>query len=202
MLKNPNNRLYAIVDATDEKAVGALKAALMPYEPKYREGKTVVIGGFNDVLFVEFCKREGPIFDIMKNLANSYNFYPFYVIEEGKSKHPKKDKFGNSIQYFVVEAAIADFAIPTQGFDEWLKEFRAVAKAIHHDDSVFLKLHGYLRKEDGTVHVLLANTESVNRQAKADGVKLGEKGWKEAVLKMASLLKIEMEFKKIRYKYL
>ena len=77
-----------------------------------------------------------------------------------------------------------------------------MAKAIHHDDSVFLKLHGYLRKEDGTVHVLLANTESVNRQAKADGVKLGEKGWKEAVLKMASLLKIEMEFKKIRYKYL
>ena len=202
MQKNEKSRVYAIVDASDERAVQALKIALCPYFPKYRKGKTVVIGGVTEVLFVEFRKREEPIFDIMKNLADRYNFYPFYVVEEHKENAPKKDKYGNKLQYFVVDAAMADVKVPAESFDEWLAAFRAEAKKIHRENSVFLKMHVYYREEDGSAHVLLGNTENTNRQAPKEEVILGENGWKEAVEKMAEALGMEMTFKKIRYKYL
>ena len=200
MEKKTKKRLYAIVDATDVCAVNVLKGVLSPYSPKYREGKTVVVGGFNKVLFVEFSKREGPIFDIMKNLANTYKFYPFYVIEEHKSTQPKRDKYENALNYHIVEAALAD--VKVEDFDGWLDNTRAVAKAIYLDDSVFLKLHAYYRKEDGTAHVILANTENTTRQAPSEQVVLGENGWKEAVQKLASLMNFDVEFKKVRYKNL
>lgn len=202
MEKNPNCRLYAIVDASSENSISVLQGALRSYNPKYRRGKTMVIGGFNDILFVEFQKREGPMFDIMKNLANTYKYYPFYVVEEGKSKQPKRDKFENAMQYHVVEAALADVKMPTKYFNDWLADVRAIAKAIYLDDSVYLKMHAYPREEDDTVHILLANTENTNRHAPDEEVVLGEEGWKEAVQKLASRMGFEVEFKMIRYKYL
>ncbi|MBE6448197.1 MAG: hypothetical protein E7018_02735 [Alphaproteobacteria bacterium] len=202
MLKNPDNRLYAIIDATDLDAIETVKSALKPFEPKYRVGKTVVVGGFNDVMFVEIRKREGPIFEILKNLAETHHFYPFYVVEEGKNLLPKADKYGAGFHYHVVEAAMADISVCRNGFFPWLQEFRAVAKAIYLDDSIFLKLHAYVREEDDRVHVLMANTENTRRHLPEDKVTLGEKGWHDAVLKLARLMSIEVEFKDILYKYL
>ncbi len=202
MQKKDNVRLYAIVDASDTAAVATLKAVLTPYSPKYRDGKTVVIGGVEHVLFVEFRKREGPMFDIMKSLADRYKLYPFYVIEEDKDLQPKSDKYGNDCKYFVVDAAVMDFPAPAEGFGTWQEKFRAVAKEIYRDDSVFLKVHAYYRRENGTIHAIIGNTENTKRQAPEDKVKLGEKGWRDAVCKMAEALGIEPKFKKVRYKNL
>lgn len=200
MLKNPKNRLYAIVDASDNASVEVLKSVLAPFEPKYREGKTLTISGVQDVLFVEFRKREGPMFDIMKNLAARCSLYPFYVVEENKGHHPK-DKYGNACEYYIVDAAILDFPMPENGLDAWIEEIRAKAKEIYRNNSVFLKFHVYGRGEDGTVHVLCGNTENTNRHALGE-VKLGEKGWKDCVRKVAEDLGLPLEFKTIRYKNL
>ena len=200
MLKNPKNRLYAIVDASDKTAVAVLKSVLAPFAPKYREGKTLTIGGVEDVLFVEFRKREGPMFDIMKNLATSRSLYPFYVVEENKDYHPKRDKYGNACAYFIVEAAIMDCQIPKEGLDVWIENVRAKAKEVYRNNSVFLKFHVYVREEDGTLHVLCGNTENTNRHAQK--VELGEEGWKEAVRKVTEELGISVEFRQIRYKNL
>lgn len=202
MQKKDNARLYAIVDASDSESVQELKAALAAYSPKYRKGKMLVIGGAENVLFVEIRKREGPIFDIMKHLAEKRCFYPFYVIEENKDKQPKADKFGNGCRYFVVDCAVMDFPVPEEGFEAWQQKFRAVAKEIYRDDSVFLKVHAYLRKEDGTIHAICGNTENTNRRAPEEEVCLGEEGWKEAVCKMAEMLGIPVKFKEVRYKNL
>lgn len=201
MLKNPKNRLYAIVDAADNASVASLKCALAPFEPKYREGKTLTISGVQKVLFVELRKREGPIFDIMNSMATSYNLYPFYVVEENKGHRPKGDKYGNACEYFVVDAAIFDFPMPENGVDALIEDIRAKAKEIYRNDSVFLKFHVYGRGEDGTVHVLCGNTENTNRHA-SGGVVLGEEGWKEAVDKLAHDLGLPVEFRKIRYRNL
>ena len=202
MQKKQNNRLYAIIDTSNAEAVKALKAALAPYSPKYRDGRTIVIGGVEHVLFVEVRKREGPMFDILKHLADCYKLYPCYVIEEDKDLHPKRDKYGNDCKYFIVEAAVMDFPVPVEGFGAWQEKFRAVAKEIYRDNSVFLKVHAYYRKENTTIHAIIGNTENTKRQAPEDKVKLGEKGWKEAVCKMAEALGIKLEFRLVRYKNL
>ncbi len=201
MLKNPKNRLYAIVDATGNASVAVLKSVLAPFEPKYREGKTLTISGVQKVLFVELRKREGPIFDIMKNLAANCSLYPFYVVEENKGHRPKSDKYGNACEYYIVDAAIMDFPMPEDGLDVLIEEIRAKAKEIYRNDSVFLKFHVYGRGEDGTVHVLCGNSENTNRHAPGEVV-LGEEGWKEAVCKLVGDLGLPVEFKKIRYKNL
>lgn len=201
MLKNPKNRLYAIVDASDNASVEVLKSVLAPFEPKYRKGKTLTISGVQDVLFVEFRKREGPMFDIMKNLAARCSLYPFYVVEENKGHHPKGDKYGNACEYFVVNAAIVDFPVPEDALNGWIEEVRAKAKEIYRNDSVFLKFHVYWRPEDQSVHVLCGNTENTNRHGSGEVV-LGEEGWKEGVCKLAEALKIPVEFRQIRYKNL
>lgn len=201
MLKNPKNRLYAIVDASDSASVEVLKSVLAPFEPKYREGKTLTISGVQDVLFVEFRKREGPMFDIMKNQAQQWSLYPFYVVEENKGHHPKGDKYCNACEYFVVDAAIFDFPMPEGQLAVWQDEVRAKAKEVYRNDSVFLKFHVYWRPEDQTLHVLCGNTENTNRHSPGEVV-LGEAGWKEAVSKLAEALKIPVEFRQIRYKNL
>lgn len=199
MQKKDDCRLYAIVDATDAGAVKAVLAALKQFSPKTREGKTLVVGGSEKVLFIELRKREGPAFDIMRHMAKHYSLYPFYVIEEDKNLQPKSDKYGNDCQYFIVDCAVMDFTMPEDGFEAWQEKFRAVAKEIYRNDSVFLKVHAYKRKENGTVHAICCNTENTNRQGPAV---LGENGWKEAVLKMTEVLGIRPEFRKIRYKNL
>ena len=73
MQKKQNSRLYAIVDASDSKAVNAVKAVLKEFSPKLRDGKTMVIDGSQRVLFVEMRKREKPVFDILQNLAKVHN---------------------------------------------------------------------------------------------------------------------------------
>lgn len=199
MQKKNDCRLYAIVDAADVRAVDAVLTALKQFSPKVRKGKTLVPGGVEKVLFIELRKREGPAFDIMKHMAERYNLYPFYVIEENKDLQPKTDKYGNDCQYFVVDCAVMDFVVPQDGFEAWQEKFRAVAKEIYRNDSVFLKIHAYKRKEDNTVHAICCNTENTNRQGPAV---LGENGWKEAVLKMTEALDIQPKFRKIRYKNL
>lgn len=202
MQKKQNSHLYAIVDATDAKAVGAVKAALHEFSPKVRDGKTLVIGGSERVMFVEIRKREGPMFDILKNLAKVHNLYPCYVIEEDKNLLPKSDKFGNECKYFIVDCAVMDLAIPEEGFAAWQEKVRAVAKEIYRENSVFLKMHAYKRDENKTIHAIIGNTENSNRQGGADNAVLGEEGWHEAVLKLAAKLDIKVEFRKIRYKNL
>lgn len=201
MQKKPNNRVYAIVDASDVASVAMLKKVMEAFAPKYREGKTLTISGVQDVLFVEFRKREGPMFDIMKNQALQWNLYPFYVVEENKGHRPKNDKYGNACEYFVVDAAIFDFPMPKERLAGWQEEVRAKAKEIYRKNSVFLKFHVYWRSEDETVHVLCGNTENTNRHGSGEVV-LGEEGWKEAVCAFAEALSMPVEFRQIRYKNL
>ncbi len=202
MQKKQNSHLYAIVDATDAKAVSAVKGALQQFSPKVREGRTLVIGGSERIMFIEIRKREGPMFDILKNLARTYCLYPCYVIEEDKNLLPKSDKFGNECKYFVVDCAVMDLPIPEDGFAAWQEKFRAVAKEIYRENSVFLKMHTYKRDENRTIHAIIGNTENANRQGGPDNAVLGEKGWSEAVLKMAEKLGVKVEFRKVRYKNL
>lgn len=201
MLKNPNSRVYAIVDASDNASVAVLKSVLTPFEPKYREGKTLTISGVQDVLFVEFRKREGPMFDIMKTMALQWNLYPFYVVEENKGHRPKSDKYGNACEYHIVDAAIFDFPMPAEKVLLWQDEVRAKAKEIYRNDSVFLKFHVYWRPEDQSIHALCGNTENTNRHNHGEVV-LGEEGWREAVCKLAEALNVSIEFRQIRYKNL
>lgn len=201
MQKKTNSRVYAIVDASDDASVAKLKTVLEAFNPKYREGKTLTISGVQKVLFVEFRKREGPMFDIMKNQAQQWSLYPFYVVEENKGHHPKGDKYGNACEYYVVDAAIFDFPMPEERLAVWQEEVRAKVKEIYRNDSVFLKFHVYWRSEDQTLHVLCGNTENTNRHSPSEVV-LGEEGWKEAVCKLAAALDIPVEFRQIRYKNL
>ena len=200
MQKKPNNRLYAIVDASGSSKE-ELKAVLAPFAPQYREGKTLTIGGVQDVLFVELRKRESPVFEIMKSQAQRWSLYPFYVVEENKGYYPKGDKYGSAYEYFIVDAAIMDVPAPQEGLESWIEKVRAKAKEIYRNDSVFLKFHVYERKENGTLHVLCCNTENTNRHGSGEVV-LGEEGWKDAVCKIVTSLAIPVEFRKVRYKNL
>ncbi len=202
MQKKQNSRLYAIVDASDSKAVNAVKAVLKEFSPKLRDGKTMVIGGSQRVLFVEMRKREKPVFDILQNLAKVHNLYPCCVIEEDKDLPPKSDKFCNGGEYHIVDCAVMDFSMPEGGFSAWQEKVRAIAKEIYRDDSVFLKMHAYKRDEDKSIHAIICNSENTSRKAAIENVVLGEEGWMEAVLKMAKKLDLSVKFRRVRYKNL
>lgn len=190
MSKKTNSRLYAIVDANDTATAAALKDALAPYAPKYREGKKIVFDQALPVLFIEPRRREEQVADVIKHLVNRYKLFPCLLIEESKDVKSLLSEMKKDIQSSVAEIAVMNFSAPLDDFSSWQAMFRETARKIYQENGVSLCFNVYCRKQDGTVHAICTDNDSGAKDTASE-----EEKWKDAVCKMANALGSEPQFR-------
>ena len=197
MSKKTNSRLYAIVDANNTATAAALKDALAPYAPKYREGKKIVFDQALPVLFIEPRRREEQMVGTLEHLVILNKICSCHVIEENKNLQSLKSSTEGNCRGFVAEIAVMNFSAPQESFSQWQEIFRAVAKKIYQENGVSLSLNVYYRKQDGTVHAICSDDRLAGETASEDERRLEEKKWKDAVCKMAVALGSEPQFRSV-----
>lgn len=197
MSKKQNTRLYAILGANDVAAIAALKKALMPYAPKYRDGKKLGCNDAEHVLFIEPRRKEMRMVDEIKHLVSRYNLFPCLLIEENKETQIPSSELEKDVQSSAVEIAVMNFAAPQGDFSRWQEIFRTIAEGIYQEDGVSLSFNVYYRRQDGTVHAICSDDRGARETASEDEQRLEGKKWKDAVCKMAVALGSEPQFRSV-----
>ncbi len=195
MSKKQNTRLYAIVGADDVAAIAALKDALAPYVPRYREGKELVFNKAGHILFIEPRRREERMFDTIKRLVSRYKLFPCHVIEENKEMKTSSIESKNDASNSVAEIAVMNFSASQEGFSRWQEVFRTIAEGIYQEDGVSLCFNVYYRNQDGTIHAVCTDSRNAGKRVSEDTQKLGEEKWKNAVCKIAAAFGAEPQFR-------
>lgn len=185
-------KMYAIVDASTLNSQSSAKKALLEmvsaYGREYFDGVMISQYGANEVMFIELLKKEGPIVDILGAVADKYNLYPVYLVEEHKDYMPRFAKY----ERFIVDQAVMQF--DNVNFAEWRQKFVLAAKEIYRNDHVFIKAFVYENR--GVIRVMMHNSE---RDPMYRGSMLGVPQWHDAITKLAKELGGEPQFRTIRY---
>ena len=182
---------YCIVDASSitASAKKAVKELVANYGNLVMDGAVLSPHGESAISFIEINFKEGPIVDLMVGMADRYNLYPFYIIEENKGHLPKSGKY----QRYIVDEATCLFPKNVR-----LPRFKELViqecKKIYREDSVFLK--SFVYEGENFFHVALFNSE---RSPKSRGTIIGVPEWNEAVCRFVSDLNGKVEFKTVRY---
>ncbi len=183
---------YCIIGASSMSDVArrSIKGLVESYGSRVVDGWCVTQYGVSAVTFVQIEWKEGPIVDMMVSLAERYNLYPFYIMEENKGYLSKQAKF----QHYIVEEATAVFSKNAAGIDRFKELVGQTCKKIYREEHVFVKMFMY-EALDG-YHAAMFNTE---RSPQSRDKIIGVPEWREAVCKFVSEMCGSVRFKTIRY---
>ncbi len=183
---------YCIVDASsmEHAAKSAVRKLVERYGSKMVDGCVICPHGESSVSFVEINFKEGPVVDMMVNIAERYSLYPFYIIEENKGHLPKQAKY----QRYIVEEGTALFKKTRAGLPRFKELLAQACKKIYREESVFVKAFVY--EGDRFFHVAMFNSE---RSPKSRDTIIGVPEWREAICKLVSDLSGSVTFKTVRY---
>ncbi len=175
MEKNNSLQMYALIDASAAPQVlKEVETVVSTYGRRIRHGFVITPHGESQVIFFEVKKKECPIVEVLAALAERYNLYPMYVVQENKDHLPKR---AANTWYMVdeVKFMIPDFT--PEKVEEWKMKYSHKIKEIYREESVFVKSFCYLGKA-GVFHVMSFNTE---RLPKYRGKELGVPEWNDVM---------------------
>jgi hypothetical protein len=174
---------YALIDASaSEEVLSQLQSVISVYGKRIRKGVVLTPHGESPVIFFEIKKKEGPIVEVLSNLAERYSLYPLYVIQENKDHLPKH---ANNIWYMVDEVKYELTGV--DDLEAWKKQYSSLLKEAYREDHVFIKSFIYQGKS-GLVHVMSFNSE---RQPNYRGTMLGVAEWHEQMDKLLKAVNAE-----------
>ncbi|MBE6443177.1 MAG: hypothetical protein E7020_00725 [Alphaproteobacteria bacterium] len=181
--KNPL-QTYAIVDASaPAEVLQEVESVISIYGRRIRRGFVLTPHGVNKIIFFEVKKKHCQIVDVLAKLAEMYDLYPMYVMQEGKCHLPKNPT--ETKWYLVDEVKMTMPVMTEEEFEQFKSSCMHVLKERYREDHVFIKLFVY-RGKYGVVHVMAFNSE---RDPLYTGMDIGVPGWKDA------MVKVEAEFK-------
>ena len=171
-------QMYALVSTSAAfEALETVKKVIATYGRRIRNGFVITPHGEDQIIFFEIKKKEGPIVDVLSQLAKRFCLYPVYVVQENKDHLPK---YANNRWYMVDEVKFELPDMDAKKFIAWKADYMQKLKEIYRDDSIFIKSFVYLGKS-GTVHVMSFNSE---RALQSGRTELGVPGWDEAMKKV------------------
>jgi hypothetical protein len=175
--------MYALIDASaSEEVLSQLQSVISVYGKRIRKGVVLTPHGESPVIFFEIKKKEGPIVEVLSNLAERYSLYPLYVIQENKDHLPKH---ASNIWYMVDEVKYELTGV--EDFEAWKKQYSSLLKEAYRENHVFIKSFVYKGKS-GVLHVMSFNSE---RQPNYRGTMLGVPEWSDQMIKLLKTVNAE-----------
>ena len=170
-------KAYAIVSASSQHYVSErVKNVIAKHGQAVENGVVITPHGTDNIMLFEIPNATSQIVDELSSMANEYNLYPMYVIQEELAMPTDRD----GVKWYKVDEVKMRFSMMSEAeFVKFIDAAKQCAKEIYRDDSIFLKIFAY-RNEEGYVHVMAFNTE---RSPKYRGGKIGVPEWTDAVYK-------------------